>query len=359
MSRIEVAKMHLQQRVPDLVRALFGNYAQERDRGHSTWHVLNPRRADKNVGSFVIWLGGQAPGAWKDYATGDKGDILDLIAFVNATNKSDALRWAEDFCGLRGLSDDERKKHNDAARARERRREKQIAEKAAEERSRGRKMFYACQENIRGTVVETYLAGRGIDLDAADYIPHTFRFNPAAEYWLDARRDKDGKKIVAGPTFPAMVSAMVNERGQICGCHLTFLAPDGSGKAPVKYPKLMWPSTQGLVVRVSRGDVNEDAGELSVLALTEGIEDALSIATARPDLRCWAAGSLSGYLFVPDHERVRGFLVFRDNDWDKPEAVALFERAERRLRAFGKPVQVLTVSKGKDVNELLNGDDDE
>lgn len=359
MSRIEVAKMHLQQHVPDLVRALFGSYAHERDRSQTVWQVLNPRRADKNVGSFVIWLGGNAPGAWKDYATNDKGDILDLIAFVNATNKSDALRWAEDFCGLRGLSDTERKKHNDAARTREQRRKKAMAEKAEADRSRGRKMFYACEENIRGTVVETYLAGRGIDLDAAGYIPHTFRFNPEAEYWLDAKRDADGKKIAPGPKFPAMVSAMVNERGQICGCHLTFLAHDGSDKAPVDKPKLQWPSTQGLVIRVSRGDVNEDAGELSVLALTEGIEDALSIATVRPDLRCWAAGSLSGYLYVPDHERVRGFLVFRDNDWDKPEAVALFERAERRLRTFGKPVQVLVTSKGKDVNELLNGDDDE
>lgn len=359
MSRIEIAKEKLQQRVPEVVSALFQGYAKIQDRTRTVWLVRNPNRNDKNVGSFVIWLGGQAPGAWKDYATGDKGDILNLIMFVNKCDIKEALAWAEDLCGIQYMSPEEKRKATDDARKREKVRIEEEAERAEADRSRGRKMFYACEENIRGTVVETYLAGRGIDLDAAGYIPHTFRFNPEAEYWLDAKRDADGKKIAPGPKFPAMVSAMVNERGQICGCHLTFLAHDGSDKAPVDKPKLQWPSTQGLVVRVSRGDVNEEAGELSVLALTEGIEDALSIATVRPDLRCWAAGSLSGYLYVPDHERVRGFLVFRDNDWDKPEAVALFERAERRLRTFGKPVQVLVTSKGKDVNELLNGDDDE
>lgn len=359
MGRIDVVKQHLQQRVPDLVRTLFGPYARERDRQRNLWLVLNPNRNDRNVGSFVIWLQGEAPGCWKDYATGDQGDVLDLITFVNRCDRKQALAWAEDFCGVRGMTPEQRRQAADAARDRETRRAADLEKQARQNRLRALKLFYASAETIRGTAAETYLAGRGIDLDRAKYIKHTFRFNPAAEYWLGRQIGDDGKTIAAGPRFPALVSAMADEAGRICACHLTFLQPDGSGKAPVEKPKLMWPTTKGLVIRVSRGDVNEDAGEQSVIALTEGIEDAFSIVMARPDLRVWAAGSLSGYLTVPDHERVRGYLMFRDNDWDKPEAVALFERAERRIRAFGKPVQVLTVAKGKDVNELLNGDDDE
>jgi len=69
-----------------------------------------------------------------------------------------------------------------------------------------------------------------------------------------------------------------------------------------------------------------------------------------------AAGSLSGYLHVPDHACIKGYLIFRDNDWDKPQAVELFDRALARFKSFGKPVTevAMPAAWGKDTNDVLN-----
>lgn len=62
--------------------------------------ALNPKRADRTPRSFRINL---ATGFWADFATGDKGDALDLVCFL-ATNgdKRRALQWATEFLGLAG-----------------------------------------------------------------------------------------------------------------------------------------------------------------------------------------------------------------------------------------------------------------
>lgn len=45
------------------------------------YHVLNPRRSDKALGSFSIDL---KTGRWADFATGDKGgDLIALYAYIN------------------------------------------------------------------------------------------------------------------------------------------------------------------------------------------------------------------------------------------------------------------------------------
>ncbi len=98
-----------------------------------------------------------------------------------------------------------------------------------------------------------------------------------------------------------------------------------------------------------------EAGEAGPAGVSEGIEDALSAAVADPDLRMAAAGSLPNLLTVPDHAAASAYLVFRDNDWNKPQAVALFERALAHFKAFGKPVRAVAMppSWGKDVNDAF------
>jgi hypothetical protein len=155
---------------------------------------------------------------------------------------------------------------------------------------------------------------------------------------------------------------MVDARGTIGACHMTFLAANGEGKAPVEQPKLMWPETAGLVIRISNGATGlsgseaAEAGVSGLVGLTEGIEDALSAALATPELRMWAAGSLSGLLHVPDHPCAAGWIIFKDNDWGKAEAQALFDRAVARIKSFRKPVEVVSLPAdwGKDVNDAIN-----
>ena len=50
--------------------------------------VRNPRRVDRNLGSFLINL---RSGAWSDFATGDKGgDPVSLAAFLGGLSQSEA-----------------------------------------------------------------------------------------------------------------------------------------------------------------------------------------------------------------------------------------------------------------------------
>src|SRR5262249_55671832 len=78
-------------------------------------------------------------------------------------------------------------------------------------------------EPAQGTVVETYLASRGLSLP----MPDSLRFHPNMKY-------------PGGGAWPAMVAIVTNgTTGKPQSIHRTFLKPDGSGKAPVPTQKMM------------------------------------------------------------------------------------------------------------------------
>lgn len=76
------------------------------------------------------------------------------------------------------------------------------------------------------------------------------------------------------------------DNGQVQGVHLTFLKPNGSGKAGTERDKIMVGSSLGFPI------VLAPMNDLLGLAITEGIEDALTIHDAT-GLGAWAAGSAS------------------------------------------------------------------
>jgi hypothetical protein len=75
----------------------------------------------------------------------------------------------------------------------------------------------------------------------------------------------------------------------IQGVHLTRLAPDGSGKADTDADKIMLGAPRGSPIALAA------VGDLLGLAITEDVEDALSVHEAT-GLGVWAAGSAS---FMP------------------------------------------------------------
>lgn len=354
-SRFAIAKSRALDDLDGIVVDLVGGSTKYRRGGQ--WNVRNPFRPGSKESQMVIWLRGARRGGWCDFVSGEKGDVIDLVALglegaVNAETRMRAVEWLEDRYGLKDLSPETRKRIDAEAKTRKVVMEAKEVKRRETNLTRARKMFFAAQGGITGTLAETYLASRGIALGAVEHlVENTFRFSPAFEYWLDAAR----------PRLPAMLAAMVSEKGKIGACHITYLAADGRAKADVEKAKLMWPETAGMMIRVTQGRAGlplEAAPERSgLLGVTEGIEDALSAAVADPDLRMWAAGSLSGLLYVPDHPAVSGYLIFQDNDWGKPQAKRLFNRAVGRIRGFGKPVEVIAMSAewGKDVNDALRG----
>ena len=90
----------------------------------------------------------------------------------------------------------------------------------------------------KATPVQTYLAARGIDLP----LPERLRFHA-------------GLKHPSGELWPTMVALVTNGVDATpLAIHRTFLARDGSGKAPVDPQKMMLGPCRGGVVRLADAD---------------------------------------------------------------------------------------------------------
>ena len=60
--------------------------------------ALNPRRADRHIGSFKINC---CTGKWSDFATGDKGgDPISLVAYLGNVSQGEAARLLVQMLGL-------------------------------------------------------------------------------------------------------------------------------------------------------------------------------------------------------------------------------------------------------------------
>ena len=64
------------------------------------WWSLNPSRADVHLGSFSVSLHGERAGCWHDFASGDSGDLFDLVRLVTGCDFSGAVRWLARFLGI-------------------------------------------------------------------------------------------------------------------------------------------------------------------------------------------------------------------------------------------------------------------
>jgi hypothetical protein len=60
--------------------------------------ALNPRRPDRNLGSFKV---NRFNGRWCDFATGDKGgDPVSLVAYLAGVSQGEAARLLAQMLGL-------------------------------------------------------------------------------------------------------------------------------------------------------------------------------------------------------------------------------------------------------------------
>jgi putative DNA primase/helicase len=174
------------------------------------------------------------------------------------------------------------------------------------------------------TLVATYLRSRGLTR-----LPSSLRFRRALKH-------------PSGQWWPAMVASVtrVGTEGPVA-IHRTFLARDGSGKAPVDPQKMMLGPCRGGAVRL--------AEPTELLMVGEGIETCLAAmqATGWP---AWAALSTSGVrtLVLPSH--ARDVIVLADSD-DSGEAAAQYAAA--RWKREGRRVRIARPPRGMDFNDLL------
>jgi hypothetical protein len=237
-----------------------------------------------------------AAGKWTDAATGEHGDLLDLIGLnLGLEHLRDALDEARSFLSL------PRPQHPPD------RYERQSPMPMGSSESARR--LFAMSQPIAGTIAETYLRQRGI---TALHGVAALRFHPRCHY----RPDADA----ATEIWPALIAAVTDLAGNITGVHRTWLDPTGEGKATVDTPRRAMGYLLGNGVRFG---VPTDA-----MAAGEGVETMLSVRSVLPGLPMVAALSANHLAALLFGITLRRLYVVRDNDRAGDLAVAtLAERA--------------------------------
>lgn len=261
-------------------------------------------------------------GKWTDAATGEHGDLLDIIReSTGLVDFKDVANEARRFLSMPDLTPDssEREKRSAAATG---------SVEAA-------RRLFSISQPISRTLVETYLRARGI---TALHDTDCLRFHPRCYYRADERAPTR--------TWPAMIASVTDLNGRLAGAHRTWLDPAGFsedhlGRAPIDTPRRAMGDLLGHAVRFGVcGDV---------MAAGEGIETMLSqrvMLPSMPMIAALSAAHLSAILF-PD--TLRRLYIARDNDLAGDRAVAtLVERAN----CVGIEAVVLTPQLG-DFNEDL------
>lgn len=294
-------------------------------------------------------------GWWMDFANKDvdKGDALDLVAKARFHgDRKQAVRWARAWLGLEDADPAQLRARQDQLRRRRARAEAEAARELEANRARSRALWLSGEAALRGTPVDLYLRGRGIELERLGKCPGAIRFHPAV------------RCTEVGADLPAMVAKIQTPAGAHLAVHRTWLRPDGGGwvKAALRDPRKSWPSYAGGVIPVWRGETGKplawaaERGLVETLALTEGIEDGLSVALMKPEWRVAAAVSLTNIRNLSFPPNITDIVVCKDNDWGNEGARRALEEGLAALAAAGHAVRVAESPKGKDFNDLLQAE---
>lgn len=232
------------------------------------------------------------PGKWNDAANGDHGDLLDIIRHrSNARSLGDALQEARRFLAIpEPTPADAGKDSYDSTTAALR--------------------LWNRSKPLPGSHAEAYLQARGIRTPPCP----SLRFNRATPY-------RNGEET---RSMPAMIAAVTRNDGVITGVQRTWLDERSPAKASVDSPRKALGRIHGHAVRFAP----RSAG--SALILAEGIETALSLAMAFPNVPAAAAlsaGSMAAFVLPPDLDHL---IIAADND---PEGISAAERLAARAHA--------------------------
>lgn len=292
--------------------------------------------------SMAVHLSGSKAGVWSDFSADLGGDALDLVAQVLFRgDKSRAVKWSRAWLGLDDADPTSFEQHRRQAAERRERSKREDTRR----QSYAAKIFLAAQPMLAGTVAAAYPARRAIDIAELARQPRALRFHPAL--WNEETQRH----------WPALVAAIDNADGRMVAVHRTWLAPDGSGKAPLREPKMTLGRYAGGCIRLWRGASGKalkDAPADDIVVISEGIEDGLSVAVAVPEYRVLAAVSLSNMSNIALPDAIGSVIIMAQNDPPGSPAVRALDRAAQHFLRLGKRVRIARPpDQVKDINDLL------
>ena len=258
-----------------------------------------------------------AAGKFTDGATGEHGDLLDIIRErTGITRFPDLLAEARAHLGRPALV------IPDTPSPKKPKPPGGMPGAAAR--------LFAASVPVAGSLGETYLRSRGITLPVAST---ALRFHPKC--W---HRDEGQTRSIPRP---ALIAAVTDGVGVLQGAHRTWLAQDGKDKAPVEVKRRAMGHLLGNAVRLTPCE--------DMLVVGEGIETMLSVREAAPGLPVWAALSSSYLGAVQLPEGLQRLYIAIDRD---PAGRRAAERLTTRATEAGIAVRVLEPRLG-DFNDDL------
>ena len=249
-----------------------------------------------------------AAGHWTDGATGEYGDLLDLIRLNRDHRRlGEAMDEARLFLSLpRPVIPPPAHRSN-----------------AAHGSSEAARRLFQAGRPVPGTPAEAYLRARGITarLDCP-----ALRFHPSVYYRADENAELE--------LWPALLAAVTAPDGTIGGVQRTWLDRGRPAKAPIADPRRALGRLLGNGVRFGN--------PTDIVAAGEGIETMLALKSVLPDLPMIAGLSANHLAALDLPSSLRRLYVARDND---AEGLRAFQRLRQR-------------NHGIDVRELVPLHDD-
>lgn len=266
----------------------------------------------RNKGSLHVFF----DGGFYDHETGRKGDIIELVAYTLQTVFSGAVVFCTSFLGTPPCQ---------VFQASPSRFITKLGD--AKERIAKAKAIWGEGGEIAGTLAETYLRLRGINLSP----PATLRFHPSL--WNHSTQEK----------YPALLACVQSPDGNLCGVQAVYL--DANGK------KI---TGDGVLAKISYGSLAGGAVRLGALRdpliVCEGIEDGLSLLEAQPDSCVWATLGTSGMINVVLPDSSHEVIIASDAD---PAGQNAAKKLAIRLKKEGRVARIATPANSKDFNDLL------
>jgi hypothetical protein len=282
-----VAISDLARRLGEEAEAVCRHYLSRGRRQGRYWRVGDVHNSPGS--SLYVRLTGPVSGKgrrgkWTDAATGEHGDLVDLIRLN--LGHDDWLETVDEVCGFLRL--------------------KRPAMASAEpcrvsgldvvrDASEAAKRLFRIGQPLAGTPAATYLAGRGLAYALAA---------PALRYYPRCYH-----RLTSGTTLhrPALLAAVTDLGGTVTGVSRTWLAQDGRGKADLPDPRRALGHLLGHGVRFAGTGPG-------VMVVGEGLETVLSVNRLLPGIPAVAALSASHLAALLLPPGLRRLYVARDAD---------------------------------------------
>lgn len=320
----------LQSRLAERVEALAQQLL-----GEPNTHLSNGKelRFGKK-GSLSVPISGKYVGGWRNFESGDKGNLIQLIQNAHQSTFKDALEYAGRFLGISPENSQDSIKSTTIKKVTPKINEPRILD-AEDKKSIARaKRLESSSLPIEGSLAERYLREhRGIQ----GKLSPSFRYHPKVAYYHADKRVE---------YFPAMLAIAKDTQQKTFATQVVYLDPKTANKADVLIQK----RTYG---RISLGAaVAINPGQTKVY-LAEGPETGLSVAEAYPDGTVLIALSASNFKNVKLSPKQKEVIICMDNDGNNASSQKAVVAAAKNFIEQGHAVYLSIPDTVKDFNDVL------